>query len=408
MREWHDTVVIGGGQAGLAMSYHLRERGREHVVLERKRVAERWHTERWNSLRYQFPNWFLRLPGFTYKGDDPDGFAHHSEVTKFVEDYARFIDAPVRCGAEVVSLREEPDSGGFLIDTNDSVIAASRVVVATGPFQRPSVPACSTAFPPHVFQVHASRYLSPDQLPPGAVLVVGSGASGCQIAEELYQCGRTVYLSVSRHRRIPRRYRGRDVIWWFIAMGRMDTTIDSFPGRKMPPSTVVTGVNGGHDVDVRQFAADGVVVLGRLNGVAEGKLSLADNAEEILAEADKAYVDFERAADDYARTANVDVPGKEKTNSVPDSASIQPASTVDLKAANITSVVWGTGYEFDYGWLKVPVLNERGAPMQERGVTNRANLYFLGLHWMHTFKSGVLFGVGDDAAYLADHITARA
>ena len=191
-------------------------------------------------------------------------------------------------------------------------------------------------------------------------------------------------------------------------MGRMDTTIDSFPGRKMPPSTVVTGVNGGHDVDVRQFAADGVVVLGRLNGVAEGKLSLADNAEEILAEADKAYVDFERAADDYARTANVDVPGKDDMNSVPNFAPIQPASTLDLKTANITSVVWSTGYEFDFGWLNVPVLNERGAPVQKRGVTDCANLYFLGLHWMHTFKSGLLFGVGDDAAYLADHITARA
>jgi len=408
MREWHDTVVIGGGQAGLAMSHHLRERGREHVVLERKRVAERWHTERWNSLRFQFPNWSLRLPGFTYKGDDPDGFAHHSEVTKFVEDYARFIDAPVRCGAGVVSLREESDSGGFLIETNDTVIVASRVVVATGPFQRPSVPVFSMAFPPHIFQVHTSWYLGPDQLPPGAVLVVGSGASGCQIAEELYQCGRTVYLSVSRHRRLPRRYRGRDVTWWFIAMGRMDTRIDSFPGRKMPPSTVVTGVNGGHDVDVRQFAVDGVVVLGRLNGVAEGKLSFAGNAEEILAEADKAYADFERAADDHAHAANIDVPGKESTNSAPDAAPIRPVSTIDLKAANITSVVWGTGYEFDFGWLEVPVLDALGKPMQERGVTDCTNLYFLGLHWMHTFKSGVLFGVGDDAAYLVDHIAARA
>ncbi len=408
MRERHDTVVIGGGQAGLAMSYHLRERGREHIVLERKRIAERWHSERWDSLFFQFPNWALRLPGFAYKGDDPDAFAHYREIARFVEDYARFIAAPVRCGVEVVSLRKEPDSGGFLIDTNDSVIAAARVVVATGPFQRPSVSPWSDAFPPHIFQVHASRYLNPDQLPPGAVLVVGSGASGCQIAEELYQCGRTVYFCVSRHRRLPRRYRGRDLTWWFLVTGRMDTRIDSFPGRKMPPSTVITGVNGGHDIDVRRFAADGVVVLGRLNGVAEGKLSLGSNVEEILAEADKAYADFKCAADEHARAANIDVPEEESMNSMPEPAPMPSVSTLDLKAANIASVVWGTGYEFDFGWLKVPVLDERGAPVQERGVTDCANLYFLGLHWMHTFKSGVIFGVGDDAAYLADHITARA
>jgi len=408
MRERYDTVVIGGGQAGLAMSYCLRERGREHIVLERKRIAERWHTERWNSLRFQFPNWSVRLPGLSFKSDDPDGYAHHSEITKFIEDYARFIDAPVRCGTEVLSLRAEPDWDGYLLDTNDSVVCASRVVVATGPFQRASLPACAKAFPPDIFQVHASRYLGPDQLPPGAVLIVGSGASGCQITEELYQAGRTVYLSISRHRRLPRRYRGRDVTWWSTAMGRMDTRIDSFPGRKMPPSTVITGVNGGHDVDVRRFAADGVVVLGRLNGVAEGRLSLADNAEDILAEADKSYADFERAADEYAHTASLDVPDREEANSVSAPAPIRPVSTVDLKAADITSVVWGTGYGFDYGWLKAPVLDQQGAPVQERGVTKCPNLFFLGLHWMHTFKSGVLFGVGDDAAYIADYITATA
>jgi putative flavoprotein involved in K+ transport len=270
------------------------------------------------------------------------------------------------------------------------------------------VPALSTGFPPHIFQVHASRYEGPGQLPPGPVLVVGSGGSGCQIAEELHQSGRTVYLSVSRHRRVPRRYRGRDATWWLIAMGRMDTRIDSFPGRKMPPSTVVTGVNGGHDVNVRQLAADGVVVLGRLDGVVEGKISLAANAEEILAEADQTYLDYERAADDYARSAKLEVLAKQDANSIRTSAPIEPVSAVDLKAANINSVVWSTGYSFDFGWLKVPVLDERGAPVQERGVTDCANLYFLGLHWMHTFKSGTLFGVGDDAAHLADHITARA
>lgn len=407
MRERYDTVVIGGGQAGLAMSYHLRQRGREHIVLERSRIAERWHSERWGSLCFQFPNWALRLPGFKYEGSSPDAFAHYRDVAKFVEDYARFIDAPVRCGVDVGSLRETPDSDGFLIEANDTTFEASRVVVATGPFQRPSLPACSAAVPSGIVQVHASRYLDPGQLPPGAVLVVGSATSGCQVAEELYQDGRTVYLCLSRHRRVPRRYRGRDLTWWLLEMGRMDTRIDSFPGRKIPPSMLITGVDGGRDVDLRRFAADGVVILGRLNGIAEGKLKLGENAEAMLAEADKACPEFKRAADEYARAAGIDAPKDEGADPPPDSAPIPLVSTLDLKAANIRSIVWCTGYAFDFGWLKVPVIDERGAPMQERGVTDHPSLYFLGLHWMHTFKSGVIFGVGDDAAHIADQIDSR-
>jgi len=405
MREQHDTIIIGGGQAGLAISYYLRERGLEHLILERSRIADRWHSERWDSLAFQFPNWALRLPGFEYSGPNPDAFAHYRDIAAYVEDYARFIEAPVRCGAEVTQLRQESQSGKFLIDTMNGGFESSKVVVATGPFQRPLLPTCAAAFPSRLYQIHASRYLNPDQLPLGAVLIVGSGASGCQIAEELYQSGRTVYLSVSRHRRAPRRYRGRDLTWWLLATRRMDQRIDSFPGRRMPPSVVITGVNGGHDIDVRRFAADGVVVLGRLNGVTDDKLSLGDDAEEILAASDKAFIDFKRAIDDYIKSAHIDAV-HEEIGAVESSDQLSPISTIDLKRANINSVVWGTGYAFDYDWLKVPVLDERGAPLQERGVAPCPNLYFLGLHWMHTFKSGVLFGVGEDAAYLADRIAA--
>jgi putative flavoprotein involved in K+ transport len=407
MQEQHDTIVIGGGQAGLAMSYYLRERGREHIVLERTRVAERWHSERWNSLYFQFPNWALKLPGYAYRGDRPDAFAHYPEIARFIEDYARFIDAPVRCGANVRSLRVNSDNGAFFLETDDATFSATRVVVATGPFQRPALPGWSADFPKDVFQVHASRYVGPEQLPEGAVLVVGSGASGCQIAEELYQGGRMVYLCVSRHRRAPRRYRSRDLTYWLLAMGRMDQQIDSFPGRRIPPSVVITGVGGGHDIDVRRFAADGVAVCGRLTGVSDGSVSLGDDAEEILAFSDKAFTDFKRVADDFARTANIALP-EEDSDPLPEPAPLRSASTLDLKAANITSVIWSTGYAFDFPWLKVPVFDECGTPVQQRGVTDCANLYFLGLHWMHTFKSGVVFGVGDDAAYLADQIAARA
>jgi putative flavoprotein involved in K+ transport len=404
MRERHDTVVIGGGQAGLAMSYHLRQIGREHVILERKRVAERWRSERWDSLCFQFPNWWLKLPGFEYRGDNPHGFAHHTQITEFIEDYARLIGAPVRCGVEVTAVSQAADSDRFLIDANDAAFEALRVVIATGPFQRPSVPLCSTDFPSDIFQVHASRYLSPDQLPPGAVLVVGSGASGCQIAEDLREDGRTVYLSVGRHRRSPRRYRGQDVASWMLPMGLMNTRIDSFPERRHPPSTVVTGVGGGYDIDVRQFGANGVIVLGRLKGVSGTTLSFFDDAEEILAEADKAFKGVTQAIDQYIVAAGIDAPVEVSRDAATGSTPIKPISALDLRGTNITSVVWGTGYGYDYGWLKVPVLDARGVPMQNRGVTDRTNLFFLGLHWMHTFKSGLLSGVGDDAAHLADHI----
>lgn len=402
MREQYETVIIGGGQAGLAMSYCLRDRGRDHVILERKRVAERWHSERWDSLAFQFPNWALRLPGFAYKGPQPDAFAHYREIASFVEEYARFIDAPVRCDTEVTSLRLDPETRNFTIETKNATIGASRVVVATGPFQRPALPSLSTALASDLFQVHASDYRNPGQLPPGAVLVVGSGASGCQIAEELYQCGRTVYLSISRHRRAPRRYRGRDITWWLISMGRMDQRIDSYPGRQMPPSVVITGVNGGHDVNIRAFARDGVMVLGRLVGVDGSKLAFGSDVEEILAASDKAYLDFKRVADDHVINNHLDLDVEEHATIEP--RPIEHVATVDLKAANIGSVIWSTGYRFDFSWLKIPVLDGGGAPVQERGVTNCENLYFLGLHWMHTFKSGVLFGVGEDAAYLSDYI----
>lgn len=400
MSERHDIVVIGGGQAGLAMSYCLRQREREHIVLERTRVAERWHSERWDSLAFQFPNWALKLPGWEYQGSAPDAFVNYREIARCIEDYARLIDAPVRCGAEVVALEQDPDSARLLVRTREATIEASHVVIATGPFQRPSIPVWSSEIPSRIFQVHASRYRNPEQLPSGGVLVVGSGGSGCQIAEELYQAGRTVYLSVSRHRRAPRRYRGRDLTWWALERGIMDTRIDSFPDRKYPPSLVITGVDGGHDINVRQFAKDGVVVLGRLLGIANRSFVFDDSAEAILAASDAACRDYRKACDEHVRAKALDLPEEPEAES--------PTSTLPaiatLDAADISAVVWSTGYAFDFDWVKLPVLDSRGAPVQERGATSVPNACFLGLHWMHTFKSGVFFGVGEDAAYLADRI----
>src|SRR5262245_11009353 len=242
------------------MSYHLGQRGCEHVVLERKRVAERWRSERWDSLTFQFPNWAMELPGYPYQGTNPDGFAPRDEVVSFIESYAEVIRAPVRCGVTVTALRQKPGSARLLIHTDDAAIEAANVVIATGPYQQPAIPQAMEYALRGVFQVHSSRYRNAAQLPPGAVLVVGSGNSGCQIAEDLLRSGRPVYLAVGNHRRAPRRYRGRDCTWWQFALGEYDQTTDKRPARKK--ARLLTGVDGGRDMDLRRLAFDGVVLLG--------------------------------------------------------------------------------------------------------------------------------------------------
>lgn len=406
MAEHHDTVIVGGGQAGLAMSFHLHERGREHVILERGRVGERWRSERWNSLHFQFPNWSMRLPGMAYAGAEPEQFSHNAMVTSFIEDCARKIDAPIRENTEVIALRRDAANENYLVETQEGILKAHNVVIATGPFQRPFIPAFCNGLPSSILQMDAARYRSPDELPPGAVLVVGSGASGCQIADELYHSGRAVILSVSRHRRVPRRYRGKDMFWWFEKLGRFDITIDTFPNHKYPPSTVVTGVNGGYDVDIRQFAKDGVQVVGHVEGISDGNVALASDVNETLNAADKAYADFMVAADTLLvqsdLRASLELDDSPSLSGI--AADIKIKQTLNLQEANIGTVIWATGHRFDFGWVHLPIFDSLGAPIQTRGVTSCRGIYFLGLHWMHTFKSGLLSFVGEDALYLANYM----
>ena len=386
------------------MSTVLQQHGREHVVLERRRVAERWRTERWESLHFQFPNWSLELPGYSYSGDDPNGFAHGREILRVIEDYAARTRAPVREHTEVTSLRV--DDRGFVLTVLDGTIRARQVVVATGPFQRARIPQLSEGVAPRVMQTDPTRYRRPDELPDGAVLVVGSGASGCQIGDELLRAGRTVFLSVSRHRRVPRRFRGKDVTWWLEKMGRFEQPIESFPGRQWPPSVVVTGVSGGYDVNVRQMAADGIHVLGRVLGTGDGRLMVERNANEVLDRADEAYAGFVAAARELsARHPDWDLAEEEQGNgSAARPATVAEIDSLQLRRQRITTIIWATGYGYDYDWLQAPVLDVQRRPLQQRGVSPVPGLYFLGLHWMHTFKSGLLSGVGRDAEYLAEHM----
>ncbi len=403
MRQHQDIVVIGGGQAGLAMSAVLQRRGLEHVVLERGQVGGRWRTERWDSLRFQFPNWSLELPGYAYAGDEPDGFAHWHEILCIIEEYAAAARAPLREHTEVTELRT--DDRGFALSVPDGTIHANQVVVATGPFQRPRVPEMSQGVAPSVLQTDPTQYRRGEELPDGAVLVIGSGASGCQIGDELLRAGRTVFLSVSRHRRAPRRYRGKDVYWWLERMGRFAQTIDTLPGREWPPSTVVTGVSGGYDVNVRSMAADGIRVLGRVIGVADGTLTAARDANDVLDEADASFAGFLAAAREFA-SANPDIDPAEQEHIAPASLPLRvpEITSLNLRRERVSAIIWATGYEHDYSWLRLPVFDARGRPLQQRGVSPVPGLYFLGLHWMHTFKSGLLSGVGADAQYLAEQI----
>jgi putative flavoprotein involved in K+ transport len=403
MSEFRDVVVVGGGQAGLVASHALTERGVDHVVLERARVAERWRSERWDSLRFQFPNSVLGLPGMAYDGEDPEGYAHYTEVLRWVDRYAVEIGAPVREHTPVTSLAQGPV--GWQVATDRVEIGCRAVVVATGPFQRPRVPAASADFPATVHQVHAAHYRRPDLLPDGAVLVVGSGASGAQIAEDLQAAGRTTYLCVSRHRRVPRRLLGRDVFDWLIEIGLMDRTRADWVDDRMPPTVLVTGADGGHDLNLRNLQDEGTTLLGTLRGVTDDLVHVADDAEAILAAADAMCDDTVRAITAHATAQGLDVPPSENA---PAARPRSHPSTLSLRESGISTVLWATGYSFDYGWVKAPCLDGAGQPRQHRGVGQLPGLYFLGLHWMHTFKSGTFLGIGDDAAYVAEHLVKHA
>jgi putative flavoprotein involved in K+ transport len=399
-----ETLVIGGGQAGLVMSHRLKARGLSHLVLERHRIAERWRSERWDGLKFQFPNWSVRLPDFPFPHGDPDGFSSTGDIVKFIEAYAEFVAPPIRCGVAVTRLSQR-DGGGFVAETADGTIAANNVVVATGPYQRDVVPDLLRDHP--VFQVHASGYRNPEQLPPGAVLVAGAGASGAQIAEELLQAGLRVYLSIGRHRRLPRRYRGRDLIWWLADMRLDQMTPEQRGSARLGP--VISGAYGGRTIDFRSFAADGMILVGRIEAAHDGVLEIAPGLAETLSDGDLVFNTFLNTVDEYVKRRGMDLPedpvAHEKLANPPSVTA--PLTRLDLAAEGISAVIWATGYGMDFGWIDVPVLDERGDAVHRNGISAVPGLYFLGLQWLSKMNSSFLSGVGDDAAVLADHILAR-
>jgi len=401
-----ETLIIGGGQAGLALSYYLSQERRENLVLEKAaKPAHAWRNERWDSFCLNTPNSFLKMPGMEYRGSDPEGFMSRNDVVGYLESYIREYQLPVQYESPASSVEQNQAGDGYCVKTGGKEYQAVNVVVATGLFHRPRVPTFARDLPAGVLQLDSATYRNPQALPPGAVLVVGSGQSGCQIAEELYQSGRQVYLCTGSAGRVPRWYRGRDTLEWLNLTGFFDRTPDmlSSPKARFAGNPHISGVDGGHTINLHQFVRDGVTLLGRIDGVRDHKVVLAPDLRENLAKADKIEGDLLRSIDQYIEKNGLQAP-EASLPRLEDGYRQDELLELDLGGAGISTVIWAAGYSFDFSLVKLPVFDADGFPTGRRGVTQYRGLYFLGLPWLHKFKSGLLLGVGEDARYLASHI----
>ena len=402
MIEQTEVLVVGAGQAGIAMSEHLRAAGVPHLVLERDRIVERWRSERWDSLVANGPAWHDRFPGREFP-IDPDGFATREQVVDYFVSYADDIDAPIRAGVEVRAVRKIHGSKHFHVETSAGLLEARYIVAATGAFQQPVIPSLvpETA---GITQIHSSSYRNPQQLPAGGVLVVGSGSSGVQIADELRQSGRDVYLAVGPHDRPPRRYRGYDFVWWLGVLGKWDA---SAPPQGAEHVTIaVSGVGGGATVDFRALAARGVTLVGLATAFDNGVMTFAADLRANIEHSDATYLAVLDEADAYLARTGLELPEEPQARVLgPDPDCLtHPLRELDLGAAGVTSIVWATGYVSDYGWLQVDAFDENGRPKHSRGVSTEPGVYFLGLPWQSRRGSSFIWGVWHDAKYLADQI----
>ena len=399
-----DTVVVGAGQAGVAMSEHLSNNGVPHVVLERHRIAERWRSERWDSLVANGPAWHDRFPGMEFVDTDPDAFPGKEQVADYFVAYAEKISAPVRCGVEVKDVRRKAGQREFLVECSDGVIEATNVVVATGPFQRPITP---PIVPERagIRQIHSNEYRNPSQLPDGGVLVIGAGASGSQIAHELLRAKKRVFLSVGPHSRYPRRYRERDYVWWLGVLGLWDVLAIE-PGMEHV-TIAVSGAYGGFTVDFRRFAEEGMSLVGLTKSFADGVMTFAPDLADNIARGDANYLSILDQADAYVASNGVDLPEEPSARSFgPDPECMtNPILELDLADAGLSSIIWATGYAVDFSWLQFDVFEDDGRPKHQRGVTAEPGLYFLGLPWLSRRGSSFIWGVWHDAKYLADQIS---
>ena len=397
-----DTLVIGAGQAGVAMSEHLGKAGVPHLVLERHRIAERWRSERWDSLVANGPAWHDRFPNLEFAGD-PDAFPGKESVADYFVAYAQKFGAPIRCGVAVTSVQAQSGQRGFRAETSAGVVEAARVVVATGPFQRPIVPAVvpETA---GLLQIHSSAYRNPAQLPEGAVLVVGAGSSGTQIADELLRSGRRVFLAVGPHGRPPRAYRGRDFVWWLGVLGKWD--LETPPRGAEHVTIAVSGAYGGSTIDFRRLAARGMVLVGRADSFKDGVMTFAPDLARNIAQGDADYLAVLDEADAYIARNGLDLPAEPEARKIgPDPDCVRdPIRELNLAEAGVAAIIWATGFATDYSWLKLDAFDVKGKPKHRRGVAVVPGLYFLGLPWLSRRGSSFIWGVWHDARFIADQI----
>jgi putative flavoprotein involved in K+ transport len=410
MAEYIETVIIGAGQSGLATSYQLSQHHREHLVLERAaRAGHVWRDERWDSFALFSPNWTFRMPGAEYRGDQPDAFMPRDEMAALLEGYPERFHLPVCYNAPVTGIERVETDGTFVVCTPERDWRARNLVVAIGRYQEPSIPAVATELPDDVYQLPSRDYRNPESLPPGAVLVVGSAQTGCQIVEDLQLAGRKVYLSVSSAGRLLRRYRGKDIFDWLVPAGFFERTVDMLPSPRMRfvPHPHLTGARGGHSVSLRQFARDGIVLLGHFQSVQDGVASFAPDLIKNILNADEQCQKLLKVVDDYIDQHGLEAPRAEVAE-LHDNYLPPILDKLNLREAGISTIIWASGFRFDYRWIQPAVLDEFGYPTTNGSPANAPGLYFVGLPWLPRGSAGLLLGVGQVAEAVAEDIVVRA
>ena len=410
-----DTVIVGAGQAGLGVSYFLQRDGRQHIVFERGRIGESWLSQRWDSFKLNTPNFMNVLPGLHYDGSEPDGFWRPDELVHYFQRYVEHFPLPVRTGVTVVSVEQSEDEEHFIVKTKtngqrEESVTSRSVVIASGVLQTPKFPATRSRLPHDIAQLHTADYRSATALPPGAIIIVGSGQSGCQIAEDLLSAGRTVYLCTSKVGRAPRRYRGRDLLEWWVDMKFLDVTFASLEDKAISraPQPQVSGLGRyGHTVSLQYLARQGAVILGRLLDIEGSRLILSDEAAAHVHFADEFSQRLKDGIDAYLAQAGITLPPLEDDPAdVPDPQAecVSPLRRLNLCEAKVSTVIWATGFTADFSWIHLPVLDAEGKPLHQRGISPVRGLYFIGFPWLSSRKSGIIYGIEEDAHYIADAI----
>ena len=408
MQSHFPVVIVGGGQAGLSVSYCLQQRGIDNIIFEKNKIADSWRSKRWDTFCLVTPNWQCILPGYRYAGEDANGFMKRDDIVQFVEDYAGSFGPCIKENVSVRNVKRHDSRNVFEVTTSIGTYTADQVVIATGGYHQPKIPRMAERLPAQVTQLHSSEYKNPQDLTAGAVMVVGTGQSGAQIAEDLHLDGRQVHLCVGSAPRSPREYRGKDVVDWLDQMGYYDIPIEEHPQKETvrgKTNHYVTGRGGGREIDLRQFAIEGMQLHGRLQSITEEQLTFKADLKQNLDHADDVAKSIKHTIDEYIEKAQIDAPTEPAYQPVWEPAPVpQP---VNIQAANINTVIWATGYHTDFSWIEIPAFDGKGYPGHQRGVSTVQGLYFLGLPWLHTWGSARFSGIARDAEYLANCIALK-